>query len=114
MRFRSLCTAIALSALLLGSGCCCCRPFHCLRPFRCRLHEKFGCASCCPTVVEGSVSHSPVVVGPGAPCDCGGGDVAPPPTILRPMPPPAGAITPMPPASSATPLPGPGPLTRSN
>ncbi|SRR5579884_488414 len=123
MRCRALLTAVALVMLLLGPGCCCCRPFHCLRPFRCRLHEKFGCGSCCcmPTVVEGSVALSPMAVGPGAPCDCGG-DIVGPPAILRPTPAPGGVIspapggtiTPMPPATSATPLPGPGPLTRSN
>lgn len=124
MRLRSLCAAVALSLSLLGSGCCCHRPFHCFRPFRCLRCGGCGgcgCASCCsPVVSEGAVSYSPgVVTGPG--CDCGGPSPVEPPVIIRPTPAPGGVITtpapgpinPMPPASAITPLPGPGPLTRS-
>jgi hypothetical protein len=115
MRFRSLATAVALSALLLGSGCCCFRPFHCLRPFRCcRLHGKHGCGLCgTPVVSDAANSYAPMFIGSGSSCDCCDGGVVAPPTILRPTPSPQGVPTPMPPATSSTPLPGPGPLTRS-
>jgi hypothetical protein len=116
MRLRSLCTATALAALLLGSGCCCFRPFHhCWRPFRCHRCGGCGCESCC----SGGISDTVVSNSPGPGCDCGGGPTPiEPPVIIRPTPIPGGSITPMPggpitpmpPASSSiTPVPGPGP-----
>jgi len=114
MRFRMLFTAIALSSLFLGSGCCCNRPFRCWRPFRCcHLRGSCACESCCGSgVSEGAVSYSPMLDSTGS-CDGCGSGAAEPPVYIQPVPAPGGApISPMPKASSG-PLPGPGPLTRS-
>ena len=90
MSLRRLYSWVALSALVLSSGCCCCHSWG----HRC-CHQS-SCSSCSACGVSGCSSCVTAGYTPG--CDCGSPVMAPPlagPLVPTPAPGPGMPIVPM-------------------